>query len=178
MSPFWADFSTAIDPAPSKPLQLNPPQAAACDQPGGDGGYMAIFQVDDFAAARERVTRLGVRIAWEIELEDISAMHLHPADVPGAIVSLDEPRPPASWRWAGDWSPTPGAIGGITVEAPAGTRERWTEVLGEEPPGVRFTEGGRGIVEVVVEHDGPEATDTVCGVAVSVVNPSPDTEPR
>lgn len=148
------------------------------DRLGGDGGYMAIFQVDEFRAARARVTRLGVRIAWEIELEDISAMHLHPADVPGAIVSLDEPRPPASWRWAGPWSPEPGAIRAVTVEAPAGTRERWVEVLGEEPPGVRFTEGERGIVDVVVERDAPEATYAICGVSVSTVKPSTETAAR
>ena len=128
------------------------------DRLGGDGGYMAIFQVGDFAAARERVRRLGVRIAWEIELEDISAMHLHPADVPGAIVSLDEPRPPESWRWAGDWTRTAGAIRSITVEAPDGTAERWAEVLGEPPPGVRFDPGDRGIVEVTVERDGHVTT--------------------
>jgi catechol 2,3-dioxygenase-like lactoylglutathione lyase family enzyme len=121
---------------------------------GGDGGYMAIFQVDDFAAARARVEHLGVRIAWEVELDDISAMHLHPADVPGAIVSLDEPRPPGSWRWAGDWTPGTGGLRSITVEAPEGTRQRWAEVLGEDPPGVRFVPGDRGIVEVTVERDG------------------------
>ena len=125
------------------------------DRLGGDGGYMAIFQVPDFRAARERVRALGVRVAWEVELEDISAMHLHPADVPGAIVSLDEARPPASWRWGGPgWRPSAGGIRSITVEAPDGAAERWAEVLGEAPPGVRFVPGDRGIVEVTVEHGG------------------------
>ena len=139
---------------------------------GGDGGYMAIFQVADLAAARARVERLGVRVAWEVELDDISAMHLHPADVPGAIVSLDEPRPPGSWRWAGDWSPGPGALGTITVEAPPGTRDRWAEVLGQAPPGVRFADGGRGITALTVERDGPEATYAICGISVSAVRPA------
>ena len=31
---------------------------------GGDGGYMAIFQVRDLAAARRRVAGLGVRVIW------------------------------------------------------------------------------------------------------------------
>ena len=56
---------------------------------GGDGGYMAIFQVRDLAAARRRVAGLGVRVVWTAELPDIAATHLHPGDVPGAIVSLD-----------------------------------------------------------------------------------------
>ena len=154
------------------PVQEGTAAGRHLERLGGDGGYMAIFQVEDFAAARERVGRLGVRVAWEIELEDISAMHLHPADVPGAIISLDEPRPPASWRWAGDWRPGPGAIRSVTVEAPAGTAERWAEVLGEAPPGVRFVPGDRGIVEVTVEHDGPQARHAVAGVTVSTIRPS------
>jgi hypothetical protein len=32
------------------------------DKRGGDGGYMAIFQVDDIAAARANAERLGVRV--------------------------------------------------------------------------------------------------------------------
>src|SRR5579863_3475385 len=31
---------------------------------GGDTGYMAIFQVDDVGAARERVAAAGVRVVW------------------------------------------------------------------------------------------------------------------
>src|SRR3712207_2736645 len=34
------------------------------DRMGGDGGYMAMFQVDDIAAARERIARLGVRVVF------------------------------------------------------------------------------------------------------------------
>ena len=47
---------------------------------------------------------LGVRVVWEIDLADISSTHLHPGDMRGAIVSLDQSRP------AGDlalgWSPS------------------------------------------------------------------------
>src|SRR3954469_2842499 len=32
------------------------------DRLGGDGGYMVMFQLDDIAAARERIARLGVRV--------------------------------------------------------------------------------------------------------------------
>ena len=146
---------------------------------GGDGGYMAIFEVVDLAAARARVRGLGVRIAWEIELEGIAGMHLHPADVPGAIVSLDQPRPPGSWLWGGpDWRPAAGGIRSVTVEAPEGAADRWTEVLGEEPPGVRFAAGDRGIVEVTLEREGPEATYALCGVNVSTVNPAAPTVTR
>ena len=60
---------------------------------GGEGGYMAIFQTDDMAALRTRVDGLSIRRVWNIDLPDISASHLHPADIGGAIVSVDEPRP-------------------------------------------------------------------------------------
>src|SRR6516162_2036529 len=68
---------------------------------GGDSGYMAIFQIPDLAEARRRVAELGVRVVWTADLPDMAATHLHPKDVPGAIVSLDWALPPGSWRWGG-----------------------------------------------------------------------------
>ena len=59
----------------------------------GEGGYMAIFQTHDLDTLRARVDRLGIRRVWNIDLPDISASHLHPADIGGAIVSVDEARP-------------------------------------------------------------------------------------
>ena len=50
------------------------------DKTGERGGYMAIFQTDDMAALRSRVDGLGIRRVWNIDLPDISASHLHPAD--------------------------------------------------------------------------------------------------
>ncbi len=71
---------------------------------GGDRGYMVIVQVASIADARLHLTSLGHRFVWSADLSDISANHLHPASIGGAIVSVDEPRPPASWRWGGpDW---------------------------------------------------------------------------
>ena len=60
----------------------------------GDGAYMAMFQVEDLAGARARAAALSVREVWAIELDDISAVHLHPGDIGAAIVSLDQPVPP------------------------------------------------------------------------------------
>ena len=71
---------------------------------GGDGGYMVLLQVDDLDGERERIDRLGVRIVWEGSGQGIRGMHLHPADVGGAIVSMDVAHPTQSWGWAGpDW---------------------------------------------------------------------------
>jgi hypothetical protein len=106
---------------------------------GGDAGYMAIFQLADLDAARRRVADLGIRVVWQADLDDISGTHLHPVDVPGAIVSLDRADPPESWHWAGPrWrggAPADRVEGGVrslTVQAvdPAAMAARWAEVLG------------------------------------------------
>jgi len=104
----------------------------------GDGGYMVIFDLEDLQPARERAAGLGVRVVWQIDLPDISGTHLHPADMSGAIVSIDGSRPYGSWRWGGpQWtgrvaSAAPGRLAGITiaVEHPAAVAARWGEVLG------------------------------------------------
>ena len=108
------------------------------DGRGGDGGYMAIFQVPDLAAARRRLAGLGARVVWTADLPDIAATHLHPRDVPGAIVSLDWAAPEESWRWAGpSWTGrapehAPGGVTGLTIEVadPSAAARRWAAVLG------------------------------------------------
>jgi hypothetical protein len=69
---------------------------------GGDSGYMVLVQVEDLAKEKARLGNMNVRIAWEVELGPASALHLHPGDVPGAIASMDEMRPPSTWHWAGE----------------------------------------------------------------------------
>ena len=109
---------------------------------GGDGGYMVILQTADLEAARARLAALGVRTVWQITLDDIATGHLHPRDVGGAIVSLDQPRPPEAWRWGGPgWearvnTDVVGGIVSVTLEAPDPERlaGRWAEVLGLPPP--------------------------------------------
>jgi hypothetical protein len=98
---------------------------------------MAIFQVPDLERARRRLDQLGVRVVWKADLPDIACTHLHPKDVPGAIVSLDWADPPESWRWAGPrWTggapdPGRGGVTGLIIEVadPGSTAERWAAVL-------------------------------------------------
>jgi len=102
---------------------------------GGEGGYMVIFQTDDMAALRSRVDGMGVRRVWNIDLPDISASHLHPADLGGAIVSVDEPRPAGSWRWGGpEWREraAPGRFTGAVLETPDpdSLAQKWGLALG------------------------------------------------
>jgi hypothetical protein len=139
----------------------------------GDGGYMAIFDLDELEAARARVAEDGVRVIWRIDLPDISGTHLHPADLGGAIVSLDRSDPYGSWRWGGPrWTgqahdgDAPGALAGITVAVrePARCAARWARALGVEVSEgtepvlsldggseVRFVEGADARSEGIVE---------------------------
>lgn len=68
---------------------------------GGDAGYMVIFQVASITDARSHLVACDLRTVWSADLPDISGTHVHPADIGGAIVSFDEPRPVSSWRWGG-----------------------------------------------------------------------------
>ncbi len=125
---------------------------------GGDGGYMAIFDFEDLEGARSRALGLGVRVVWQIDLPDISGTHLHPADMRGAIVSLDESRPYGTWRWGGPaWTGQIGAgaagrLAGIVlaVADPAVVAARWGAVLGVPVNGRDGAVGG---------GDGPSGGD-------------------
>jgi catechol 2,3-dioxygenase-like lactoylglutathione lyase family enzyme len=108
------------------------------DKRGGDGGYMAIFQVDDLEKARGRIAAQGVRVVDQADRNGASFTHLHPKDVPGAIVSLDAMEPKERWEWGGpDWrknvrTDVAVEIRGCEIQAddPDAVSTRWAEVLG------------------------------------------------
>jgi hypothetical protein len=156
---------------------------------GADSGYMAIFQLPDLEQARRRVAAAGVRVVWSADLPDIAGTHLHPKDVPGAIVSLDWADPPESWRWAGpDWTGRApahayGGVSGLTIEVsdPADAAARWAEVLGLTVTGgtamiqmeharqdLRFvpvtSDRGEGITEVRLASERPRPPVQISGV--------------
>lgn len=122
------------------------------DKRGGAGGYMAIFEVDDFDERVDRLATNDVRMVWEGELPDIRSRHLHPRDVGGTLVSIDQPMPQGSWRWGGpDWQERSDqllkdaavtAIDGVVVAAadPGAMSERWMQ-LGLDRD-VRFVSAG------------------------------------
>lgn len=122
------------------------------DRSQGRGGYMAIFQTDNLARVRDHVDANGIRRVWDIDLKDISATHLHPADIGAAIVSIDEARPAGSWRWGGpNWQSAarPGALKLLEVAAlnPQDLATRWGGVLG-----VTATSLGHDIWEIALEN--------------------------
>lgn len=151
------------------------------DKRGGDGGYMAIYEVDDLDAHEADLVNAGVRIVWSGDLPDIRGRHLHPADVGGAIVSIDQPVPNGSWRWGGpDWqahrdNTVVTGIAGVVVGAtdPAAMRAKWGAAGVEhavtfQPAGPR----GEGIDELeLVATDRRRAGEQMrlCGVTVRLV---------
>jgi hypothetical protein len=139
------------------PVQDGTSAGRLLDRRGGDCGYMVMFQVEDLAAARARAARENVREVLEVELDDIAEVHLHPADMGGAIVSLSTPQPAGSWRWGGpEWErrSAAGAISGLTlgVRDPELVAARWETVIGGLP-GIKFVQddGDRGPLEIAIE---------------------------
>jgi hypothetical protein len=124
-------------------------------------GYMVMLQVVDLAAARERARGMGVREVFEVELEDIAEVHLHPGDIRGAIVSLSAPRPSDSWHWGGPgWREraVAGRVARVTVAVahPGVVGRRWAEIAGGPVGGCSFAqdEASPGLIEVELELDG------------------------
>lgn len=99
-------------------------------------GYMVLMQVDDFAKTTQQLTEHNVRTIWQLERPEVSACHVHPKDIGGAIVSFDEMRPAADWLWAGpDWRTQRAtdvtALLGCELQHPAAAdlARRWGEIM-------------------------------------------------
>jgi Glyoxalase-like domain len=162
------------------PMQEGTTAGRLLDRRGGDGGYMAIFEVDDIDDRLGELEKADIRTVWSIDRPDIRARHLHPRDIGGAIVSIDQPLPNGSWPWAGPWTAHADTevvtgIAGITVGAndPAGMRATWAGVRLDHA--VRFvpaTDRGEGIDGLdLVAADRSRAGETcaVGGVDVRLV---------
>ena len=175
------------------PVQEGTTAGRLLERRGGAGGYMVMVQCDDLDRRRARLAGLGVRTVWQGDLPDIRGTHLHPKDVGGAILSMDETTNWDDWRWAGPaWrdhvrTGVVCAVAAVTVGArePEAMAARWSEVLDApltdpttvslDDATVRFTaqgERGEGVESFdVVSADRARAGATVdlCGVGFSFV---------
>ena len=151
---------------------------------GGDGGYMVILQTDDMEGFRDRIGEMDVRVVLEARMPGIVGLHLHPRDVGGAILSVDETDDWTAWPWAGpnwrDHRQTDMVSGIVAVEIqagdPAAMAGRWGEVLGRRTGGtvvaldggeIRFVPvlDGRGEGVAGVELRASRNADLeICGV--------------
>jgi hypothetical protein len=119
------------------PMTATAPARRFLARRGGDGGYMVMLQSDRLDDDRRRIAARGVRVVWQVDLDDIRDTHLHPADVGGAILALDDARPASAWRWAGPgWearvrTERVRALTGVRLEAadPGPLARRWADLL-------------------------------------------------
>lgn len=148
------------------PLEDGTTAGRLLDKRSGDGGYMVLFQVEDLTETSQHLQELGTRIVYVAHGEGITGLHLHPKDMPGAIVSLDEADVAASWPWAGS-SWTQQSLGsvasdlvGVTiqVEDPKQAAATWATVLRREvtvdPDGVQTVTVDDGAIRFVPMTDG------------------------
>jgi catechol 2,3-dioxygenase-like lactoylglutathione lyase family enzyme len=151
------------------------------DKRHGDGGYMAMYEVDDLDRRVDHLQAHGVRIVWSGDLPDIRGRHLHPRDVGGTLVSVDQPVPNGSWTWGGpSWvahgeTSVVAAIAGVVVGAtdPEAMRARWREH--EIDAAVRFVEAGPrgegldGVDLVASDRDRVGEVHELCGTRFVLV---------
>jgi hypothetical protein len=109
----------------------------------GDGGYMFIVDCDDLPARRAHLAGLGVRIVEDLRAGDADlwseALHLHPKDTGGCLLSLDRHAGGADvmagYLWAGPaWQAHARpdvAITGAMIQCvdPAVTAARWSQIF-------------------------------------------------
>ena len=153
------------------------------DRRGGDGGYMVIVQCDDLDRRRARMPELGVRVVWQHDRPDVRGTHLHPRDVGGAILSIDEARPPESWPWAGpEWqdhvrTSVVDAVVGVTVAAddPAAMAARWAEAIDARLDGPTAVRLDDAVITLVAAGDRGEGVD---GFDLRATDPHPGRRAR
>ncbi len=145
----------------------------------GDGGYMVLVQVDDLGQARARLEATGARLVYTAEGKTICGLHVHPRDVGGAIVSLDQSDPAQDWEWAGpNWrdhvrTDTVTTIAAVEIQAetPLAMAARWADVVGGELSSDGATlHFERGSVRFVALRD--DRGEGVSGVDVVAADPA------
>lgn len=152
------------------------------DRRGGDGGYMVILQTEDIAAARERIESLQLRVVEKIDRNGAWGTHIHPKDIPGAILSIDAMDPPEEWQWAGpDWrdhvkTDVSRRLLSATIQTddPAHVATKWAQVLHRpiEDDGASWLlelDEGTSIRFVTT---GDERGEGMCGIDIEVVDPA------
>ena len=130
--PIGTDFLEVVSPK-----ENNTAAGRYLKKRNGDGGYMVIIQVNDFMKAKKHVKKNAIDIVWESDHQQAKAIHLHPKQMGGAIVSLDWMNPKDSWKWAGsNWKEFVNTkrvkrIIGVEIQSedPETLKNKWQSVL-------------------------------------------------
>jgi hypothetical protein len=137
----WALGGTFLEVV--APVRDNTAAGRYLDRRRGDGGYMCIVDCDDLDARRAQLGGLGVRIVEDVRRGDADlwseAIHLHPKDTGGCLLSIDRhsggENTMGGYRWAGaDWQPSArrdAVISGAVMQCddPTATAQRWARLL-------------------------------------------------
>lgn len=137
----WALGGTFLEAL--APLQPDTTAGRYMARRGGATGYMVILDSDDLAPVRGRLTALNMRIVEDLTVGDeklhATALHLHPRDTGGCLLSIDSHGPDrsllGSYMWAGNnWHRHASADLTITgavmsCDDPACTAARWGTIL-------------------------------------------------
>jgi hypothetical protein len=127
------------------PIQPDTAAGRYLDRRNGDGGYMFIVDCDDLEERREHFKKMGVRMVEDLKSADGAlvgeALHLHPRDTGGCLLSVDRHSSggdmTGDYKWAGrnwrqhDSSKTMTSIIGAEMQAddPKALAGRWSELL-------------------------------------------------
>jgi len=130
---------------------------------GGDGGYMFIVDCDNLEARRTHFEAKGLRMVEDLkagnEVVGSEAIHLHPRDTGGCLLSIDRHTGGADmmggYFWAGaHWklkaaAPSERMLLGADMQSadPEGLARRWGEIL--ERPINRISDG---VWEIALDH--------------------------
>jgi len=118
--------------------------------------YMVMFEVDDLDQRIAELAEAQVRTVWSGDYPSIRGRHLHPGDIGGAIVSLDQTDAPGSWMWGGptwsahDHNTVVTSLAGyrIAVDDPPAVTTMWS--LFGLLHGVTFVGGTTSTIELAV----------------------------
>ncbi|HEX8107851.1 MAG TPA: VOC family protein [Kofleriaceae bacterium] len=182
----WALGGTFLEVV--APIRDNTAGGRYLDRRGGDGGYMYIVDCDDLDARRAQLGALGVRLVADVRAGDAvlwsEAIHLHPKDTGGCLLSIDRHSGGADtmggYRWAGaDWHSKARrdvVISGAVMQCddPAATARRWAHLLGR--PATASADGGHELqLDNAVARFVPLADDRgegLAGVMLSCAEPA------
>lgn len=139
----WALGGTFLEVVAPKDPKSDTAAGRYLDRRKGNGGYMYILDCDDLDARREHFKAMNVRIVQDLHSGDDNiwseAIHLHPRDTGGCLLSIDRhsggENTMGGYHWAGpSWQEKVNpniVITGATMQCddPEAVADRWGLIL-------------------------------------------------